>query len=81
MSDTTYLQWPFFEARHAQLARELDAWAHEHNAHEHGPDLRPDLAAEPLEGHQHAILLVRSSARFSPTLTQLHLDLQEKTLN
>lgn len=27
MSDTTYLQWPFFEARHAELAHALDAWA------------------------------------------------------
>ncbi|MGV7210598.1 acyl-CoA dehydrogenase family protein [Oxalobacteraceae bacterium A2-2] len=27
MSDKTYLDWPFFEARHAVLERELDAWA------------------------------------------------------
>lgn len=27
MHDTQYLTWPFFEARHAELARELDAWA------------------------------------------------------
>ena len=27
MSDTRYLDWPFFEPRHAQLQRDLDAWA------------------------------------------------------
>ena len=27
MADTSYLDWPFFEERHRQLARELDAWA------------------------------------------------------
>lgn len=27
MHDTQYLTWPFFEARHAELARELDEWA------------------------------------------------------
>jgi acyl-CoA dehydrogenase len=27
MSDTRYLDWPFFEPRHRQLQRELDAWA------------------------------------------------------
>ncbi|TFW17774.1 acyl-CoA dehydrogenase, partial [Duganella callida] len=32
MSDKTYLQWPFFEARHAQLERALDAWAAQHLA-------------------------------------------------
>ena len=30
MSDTKYLDWPFFEPRHVQMQRELDAWAHEH---------------------------------------------------
>ena len=30
MSDTTYLEWPFFEPRHAELQRALDAWAHAH---------------------------------------------------
>lgn len=39
MSDTQYLQWPFFEARHAELAGELDAWAARHIAHAHGPDV------------------------------------------
>ena len=32
MSDTRYLDWPFFEPRHVQLQRVLDAWAHEHIA-------------------------------------------------
>jgi len=30
MSDTRYLDWPFFEPHHAQMQRALDAWAHEH---------------------------------------------------
>lgn len=30
MTDTTYLDWPFFEDRHRQLAAELQAWAGEH---------------------------------------------------
>jgi acyl-CoA dehydrogenase len=33
MADTDYLQWPFFEPRHGELARELDAWAGSHIAH------------------------------------------------
>jgi acyl-CoA dehydrogenase len=39
MADTTYLDWPFFEPRHRDLARELDAWAAAHVAHLHGPDV------------------------------------------
>ena len=27
MADQSYLHWPFFEPRHGQLARSLDAWA------------------------------------------------------
>ena len=27
MSDTSYLDWPFFEPRHRDLALTLDAWA------------------------------------------------------
>ena len=30
MSDTRYLDWPFFEPRHRELAKALDAWAAEH---------------------------------------------------
>jgi acyl-CoA dehydrogenase len=39
MADTEYLQWPFFEPRHAALAQELDAWAGEHLGHAHGKDV------------------------------------------
>lgn len=39
MVDTTYLEWPFLEPRHAKLARELDAWASRHVSGEHGDDL------------------------------------------
>jgi acyl-CoA dehydrogenase len=39
MADTAYLDWPFFEPHHARLARELDAWAAQHVAGEHGPDV------------------------------------------
>jgi acyl-CoA dehydrogenase len=33
MSDTRYLDWPFFEPRHAELQRALDTWAGEHVTH------------------------------------------------
>jgi len=33
MSDTTYLDWPFFEPRHRELASQLDAWCSAHLAH------------------------------------------------
>ena len=39
MSDTTYLDWPFFEERHRTLARELDAWAAQHIAQHHEADV------------------------------------------
>ncbi len=39
MSDTRYLDWPFFENKHRALAHELDAWAVQHVAHDHGPDV------------------------------------------
>ncbi|MFC5608580.1 acyl-CoA dehydrogenase family protein [Variovorax soli] len=39
MSDTKYLDWPFFEERHRTLARELDAWATQNVPHAHGPDV------------------------------------------
>src|SRR5688572_5844650 len=39
MSDTRYLDWPFFDDKHRTLARELDAWAAQHVAHEHAPDI------------------------------------------
>ncbi len=39
MSDTRYLDWPFFAPKHASLARELDAWAATHVAGAHGNDV------------------------------------------
>jgi acyl-CoA dehydrogenase len=39
MADTDYLNWPFFERRHAELARELDAWATQHISMAHGHDV------------------------------------------
>ncbi|PLW82388.1 acyl-CoA dehydrogenase [Kineobactrum sediminis] len=30
MSDSSYLQWPFFESAHRELAASIDAWATEH---------------------------------------------------
>jgi acyl-CoA dehydrogenase len=39
MSDTRYLDWPFFEERHRRLAAELDSWAAQHVPHEHGADV------------------------------------------
>ncbi|WP_120966021.1 acyl-CoA dehydrogenase family protein [Comamonas sp. lk] len=38
MADTSYLQWPFFDKKHAQLATELDAWAAQNVAHIHSDD-------------------------------------------
>ena len=32
MSDRSFLSWPFFEHRHHELARDVDAWAAEHVA-------------------------------------------------
>jgi acyl-CoA dehydrogenase len=45
MSDTTYLDWPFFEPRHAELARSLDAWATDNIPHAHGPDVDAECKA------------------------------------
>jgi acyl-CoA dehydrogenase len=39
MADKDYLDWPFFEPRHAELARTLDAWASEHVADARGADV------------------------------------------
>jgi len=39
MSDTSYLDWPFFENRHQRLASEFDAWAHKHIVDKHGEDV------------------------------------------
>ncbi|WP_394680523.1 acyl-CoA dehydrogenase family protein [uncultured Comamonas sp.] len=45
MADTRYLQWPFFEPRHAALAQTLDAWAARHVAHVHSGDTDGDCRA------------------------------------
>ncbi len=45
MSDTQYLQWPFFEAHHAELATTLDAWAAEHIVSSHGSDVDAECRA------------------------------------
>jgi acyl-CoA dehydrogenase len=39
MSDTRYLDWPFFDDHHRTLARELDAWALQHVEQRHGADV------------------------------------------
>ena len=39
MSDTAYLDWPFFAPRHAALARELDAWASDNLSMRHEADV------------------------------------------
>lgn len=39
MADTDYLNWPFFEPRHRELAQSLDAWAARNISQEHGHDV------------------------------------------
>ena len=39
MSDTRYLDWPFFEEKHRELARQLEDWAAVHVPHAHGADV------------------------------------------
>ena len=39
MSDTQYLDWPFFNPQHAQLARDLDQWACAHISQTHSHDV------------------------------------------
>ena len=34
-----HLDWPFFEERHRQLAREIERWAAEHVHEDHGADV------------------------------------------
>ncbi|MDA8520664.1 acyl-CoA dehydrogenase family protein [Acidovorax sp. NCPPB 4044] len=45
MADMTYLDWPFFEPRHAELARRLDAWAGAHLSADHGADVDSECRA------------------------------------
>jgi len=39
MTDKTYLEWPFFEARHAALETRLDEWAARQLAQHHDADV------------------------------------------
>jgi acyl-CoA dehydrogenase len=45
MPDSNHLDWPFFEAGHKQLAHALDAWASQHIAQSHGPDVDAECRA------------------------------------
>ena len=45
MADTSYLDWPFFEARHRELAGALEAWASAHVPHSHGADVDAECRA------------------------------------
>ena len=45
MSDTAYLDWPFFTPQHGDLARTLDAWATEHISQAHGHDVDAECKA------------------------------------
>ena len=45
MADTAFLDWPFFEPRHRDLARGLEAWAHEHVPQAHGHDVDAECRA------------------------------------
>ncbi len=49
MTDTSYLNWPFFTAEHQTLANELDAWAAQHIEHHDDHDMaRVDAACRDL---------------------------------
>ncbi|KQT10158.1 acyl-CoA dehydrogenase family protein [Ramlibacter sp. Leaf400] len=45
MSDLAYLDWPFLEPRHKELALSLDAWATEQVPHGHGLDVDSECRA------------------------------------
>jgi alkylation response protein AidB-like acyl-CoA dehydrogenase len=42
MADKRYLEWPFFDGRHADLEAALDAWAAQHVRGVHGHDVDAD---------------------------------------
>ncbi len=45
MSDITYLDWPFFEDRHRELQRRLEAWASANVSQAHHPDVDAECRA------------------------------------
>jgi acyl-CoA dehydrogenase len=45
MADTKFLDWPFFEPQHRDLARKLDAWAAANVATHHGADVDAECRA------------------------------------
>ncbi|SDO51589.1 acyl-CoA dehydrogenase family protein [Afipia sp. GAS231] len=45
MTDTSYLDWPFFEPRHRELALTLDAWAKRLVSQHHGHDIDAECRA------------------------------------
>ena len=45
MADTSYLDWPFLEPRHAELARAVDAWATVNIGEAHGADVDAECRA------------------------------------
>jgi len=45
MSDISYLDWPFFEPRHRELALTLDAWAKSSVSQHHGQDVDQECRA------------------------------------
>ena len=45
MSDTAYLDWPFFATQHGELARALDAWVSENISQVHGHDVDAECKA------------------------------------
>jgi acyl-CoA dehydrogenase len=45
MSDTQYLEWPFFEPHHAGIATALDAWAATNIPQNHGHDVDTECRA------------------------------------
>ncbi len=45
MSDTQYLDWPFFDERHRELQSRLDAWAAAHISQDHHADVDAECRA------------------------------------
>ncbi|WP_295524019.1 acyl-CoA dehydrogenase family protein [uncultured Pseudacidovorax sp.] len=45
MADQSYLDWPFFEPRHRELAQAVDAWATQNISQDHGHDVDAECRA------------------------------------